>query len=236
MKSILLLHGWNDLNYTSQTDKKDAWWNREKFVNELSKNYKVYKLNFPGFCHEPEPKEKEWNLDNFASYVNDYIVNNNLKIDYVLGYSFGGAVAIKYNLLFNNKQKLILVSPAITRNADRSKKMIKTPRFLKSIRNFIRDLYLKYIVKNEYMIHGTKFLNRTYQNIVRVSLIDELTKIDSKDINIIYGSKDKMVNPLYVYNSLSDEYKKKVFFIKDGSHDIANTNTEELVKIINDVK
>ena len=44
MKSILLLHGWNDENYTSQTKSKDAWDNRKDFVDKLSKHYKIYKL------------------------------------------------------------------------------------------------------------------------------------------------------------------------------------------------
>ena len=62
-KTILLLHGWNWKNYTSLTKSKDAWDNRKDFVEKLSKKYNVNKLNFPGFCGEPEPnKEQERNF------------------------------------------------------------------------------------------------------------------------------------------------------------------------------
>lgn len=232
MKKILLLHGWNDDNYTSMTKSKDAWHNRKKFVDELSKEYDIYKLNFPGFCGEEEPKQSEWNLEDYANYVKEYLDNNNLKVDYILGYSFGGAVAVEYASMFDNKQKLILVSPAIIRNYKKTIKFIKTPKCFRKIRNSLRNLYLKYIIKNEYIIHGTVFLNNSYQNIVRVNLINQLEQLNPYNITIIYGTKDNMVNPEYINKNININFKNRIFFIKDGTHDIANTNTEELINII----
>lgn len=227
--NILLLHGWNNDNYTSKTKSIDAWDNRKKFVKELKKNNKVYKLNFPGFCGESEP-DRIWTLDDYAEFVNNFIVNNKLKIDYIIGYSFGGAVAIKYNRLYNNKQKLILISPAIIRNTKTSIKMFKTPKFLTKLRESIRDWYLIHIVKNKYMIDGTKFLRGSYQNIVRVELLDDIKKI--KDYKIIYGLKDTMVNPSLVIDSLGNS---NIYTIEDGGHDIANTHTSIVIKIISDI-
>lgn len=232
MKKILLLHGWNDDNYTSMTKSKDAWHNRKKFVDELSKEYDIYKLNFPGFCGEKEPKQSEWNLEDYANYVKEYLDNSNLKVDYILGYSFGGAVAVEYASMFDNKQKLILVSPAIIRNYKKTIKFIKTPKCFRKIRNSLRNSYLKYIIKNEYIIHGTKFLNNSYQNIVRVNLINQLEQLNPYNITIIYGTKDNMVNPEYINNNINIYFKNRIFFIKDGTHDIANTNTKELIDII----
>lgn len=230
---ILLLHGWNHKNYTNLTNETDAWHNRKEFVLLLEKHYEIHKINFPGFCGEKEPDEKYWDLENYASYVNNYIVDNNLTIDYIIGYSFGGAVAIKYNELFNNEQKLILISPAIVRNHDNSKEMIKTPKLFNPLRNLVRDFYLIKIKKNKYMIYGTKFLRNSYQHIVRIDLIESLKNINSRYIDIIYGDQDSMVNPNLVYNSVDDIYKEKIHFIKDGGHDIANSHTKELVREIN---
>lgn len=232
---ILLLHGWNHKNYTSLTNELDAWHNRLKFVGELSKENEVYKLNFPGFCGEKEPKSKYWELDDYAKYVDEFVKNNKLKIDYIIGYSFGGAVALKYNELFNKNQKLILISPAIVRNQNNSKKMIKTPKIFDPIRKVIRDFYLIRIKKNVYMVNGTKFLRESYQHIVRVDLIPILNNINYKCISIIYGDKDSMVNPSLVYNSVNNNYKKNIHFIKNGGHDIANTHTMELIEIINEI-
>ena len=226
MKSILLLHGWNDDNYTSRTDSKDAWDNRKMFVDELSKKYKIYKLNFPGFCHTPEPN-KPWYLKDYVEYVYKYLKDNNLKVDYILGYSFGGAVATLYNVLKDPTQKTILVSPAIART---NVKPINTKQ--SSIRIFLRSIYLKYIIKNSYMVHGTKFLNNSYQNIVRIELIKELNSINPNNLLVIYGDKDEMVDPYKVYNQLDEDHKNRIVFIKDGKHDIANTHTDEVVSII----
>ena len=234
-KKILLLHGWNWKNYTKLTKSNDAWNNRMKFVQELQKEFDVYKLNFPGFCGEAEP-EKAWSLKDYAKFVKDYLEKNKLEVDYILGYSFGGAVAITYNSLYDKNQKLILISPAITRNAEKSKKMIKTPSFMKKIRNVIRDLYLKHIVKNPYMINGTKFLNESYQIIVREELLDTMKNMNPNMINIIYGSLDDQVNPLYVYNNVSSELKERITIIDGGEHDIANTHINEIMNIIKNIK
>lgn len=230
-KKILLLHGWNWKNYTSLTDSKDAWDNRKDFVDKLSEKYDVYKLNFPGFCGEPEP-EKGWELSDYANFVKEYIETNKLKPDYILGYSFGGAVAIEYNLLFDSNQKLLLVSPAITRNKEKSKNMLPTPKFMQPLRNRIRDFYLIHIIKNNYMVNGTKFLNESYQNIVRVELLDEINNIDPKKIKIIYGSLDKQVNPLYVINNINPKFKDSISIIEGGAHDIATTNADDIISII----
>lgn len=231
MKKILLLHGWNYRNYTSMTSELDAWHNREKLVKELEKNYEVHKLNFPGFCGEKEPN-KAWNLRDFAKYVKDYLDENKLSVDYILGYSFGGAVAVTYNRKFDNNQSLILISPAIIRNHKKSNKFIKTPKILNPIRNKLRDIYLIYKVKTNEMVYGTKFLRATYQNIVRVELLDEIENIDKNKIKIIYGEKDTMVNPTRVIESISKKYKDRIYIIKDGGHDIGNTHVDEIIKII----
>lgn len=231
MKKILLLHGWNYRNYTSMTEEKDSWHNRKALVEELEKEYKVYKLNFPGFCGEEEPK-KAWELEDFAYYVKDYLESNNLNVDYILGYSFGGAVAVTYNRLIDNNQDLILISPAIIRNYKKSKNFIKTPTILNPIRNAIRDFYLIHKVKTNEMVHGTSFLRKTYQNIVRIELLDEVEKIEPKHIKIIYGSEDTMVNPKRVIETINKKYKDNIYLIEGGGHDIANTHVKEIIEII----
>ncbi len=230
-KTMLLIHGWNYLNYTSQTTEKDAWHNRKIMVDELEKNFQVYKLNLPGFCGAEEPS-KSWTLDDYATYIYEYIKKNNLKIDYILGYSFGGAVAIRYKTKYQDSAKLILVSPAIIRNQNSSKKFFKTPKAISGLRNFIRDLYLIHIVKTEEMVYGTKFLRASYQSIVREDLTDEIKKIPAPDFIIIYGDQDNQVNPHQVINYLGNEYTNNIIIIKDGGHDIGTTHVKEVGKAI----
>lgn len=77
------------------------------------------------------------------------------------------------------------------------------------------------------------FLRNTYQNIVRVNLLDELETLNPSDFKIIYGSNDEMVNPNQVIQELNDLFKTRISIINEGKHDIANTHTKELINIIN---
>lgn len=232
MKKMLLIHGWDYDNYYGRIDKP-AWHNRMKFINELEKYYIVKSPDLPGFGLEKEPNVKKYTVQDFADYIHDYIVKNNYYPDYILGYSFGGAVAVTYLKKYGNV-KLILVSPALIRNHDNSKKFIKTPKILNPLRNYIRDFYLIHKVKVPEMVYGTKFLRNTYQSIVRLELIDILRSFNIEDFIIIYGKKDNMVDPNRMMKMVDYSVKKSIHFISDGSHDIANTHTEELLSIINE--
>lgn len=233
MKKILLIHGWNYRNYTSQTKETDAWHNRKELVQELKANYEVYKLNLPGFCGEKEPS-CAWTLDDYAKFIKDYLDKNKLNVDYILGYSFGGAVAISYFLKYGNQEKLILVSPAIIRNNDKSKKFIKTPKVFNKLRNILRDQYLIRVVKTPEMVYGTKFLRNTYQSIVREDLQESILKINEKDLLVIYGDEDKMVSPHIVLEHLPRNYQKRVKLISGGGHNIGKTHYEQVIKLINE--
>ena len=233
MKTIVLIHGWNYKNYYHLINNS-AWENRKLFVDSLKKKYNIITLDLPGFGLSKEPSKKCFTLEDYAKYVYDYIKNNHLKVDYLLGYSFGGAVALKYKQLFDNEIKLILVSPAIIRNEKKSRHFIKTPKCLDFIRNYLRDLYLIRILKVNEMVYGTKFLRNTYQNIVRVSTLDILKEIDYKDIVIIYGEDDDMVRPKKVYELVDDNLKGQIKMIKGGGHDIANSHTLKLIGIISE--
>ncbi|MBE6155660.1 MAG: alpha/beta hydrolase [Firmicutes bacterium] len=231
MKKILLIHGWNYRNYTTQTNEKDAWHNRMELVRELSKDYEVYRLNLPGFCGQKEP-EKAWNLDDYAKYIHDYLKSKKLSVNYILGYSFGGAVAINYYLKYGHEEKIILVSPAIIRNQEKSKKFIKTPACIQTLRNFLRNQYIVRIVKTPEMVYGTKFLRNTYQIIARIDLRNLLLQIPANNLLLIYGEKDNMVNPKAVFNFLPTNYQNKVKFIPDGDHNIGKTHYKDIINLI----
>ena len=145
-KNLLLLHGWDYDLYSLRSTSNDPWNNYKKLIKLLENRFNIYKLNFPGFCNQEEPTDKEWNLENYSRYVDKYIKDNNLNIDYILGYSFGGAVATKWKTITKSDVKLILVAPAIIRDSNKSRKFIKTPKFMNNIRKLIRDFYLIYIL------------------------------------------------------------------------------------------
>ena len=232
-KNALLIHGWDYLLYTKMTDSNDAWEEYSNFTNMLSRNYNVYKINFPGFCGENEPKEKEWDIENYSNYIHDYISNHQLKIDILIGYSFGGAVAIDYVNRYKSNAKLFLIAPAIIRNNYNSRNFIKTPSFLKPFRNIIRNWYVTHIIKNNEMRFGTSFLKNSYQTIVREDKRNDLYNIDYKKVYIVYGNKDTAVNPQEILNTLKKEYLNRIFIIPNANHDnIITDYVKDLERIL----
>ena len=224
MKKVLLIHGWNYRNYTKLTKEKDAWHDNEEFVKELSKDYEIYKINLPGFCSKREPNVP-WHLENFADYIHDYLQRKKLNVDYILGYSFGGDIAISYYLKYHGNDKLILISPAIARDVDNINP-------LKGIRSKIKAFYKSHMVKPSEVRFGSPFLKGTYQIIVREDLQDELLKIPAKDMLLIYGSNDNIINPKKFLKSIPNDYKNRAVLIDKGNHNIGQSHPKEICEII----
>lgn len=227
MSNILLIHGWDYENYHNK-NVISAWDNRIKFVKKLKKNHKVIYFDLPGFASNKPKTKKAFNLDDYAKYIKNYIEENDLKIDYILGYSFGGAIAIRYKTLFKTNEKLILISPAIDRVTSNDKTFIKTPKMVEPLRNYARNMYVTHKLKVKEMVYGDTFLKNTYQNIVRINMRNELLKVDKKDYHIIFGKQDDMVKTDIKIP------KENISIIEKGGHDIANTHTENLVKNIDE--
>ncbi|KKR53067.1 MAG: hypothetical protein UT90_C0015G0004 [Parcubacteria group bacterium GW2011_GWA1_40_21] len=236
---ILLIHGWNYANYTS-SGCVDAWANRSSFVVALSKHFEVVTFNLPGFCGEKDP-ETSWNIDDFAKLIQKKVRQENP--DYILGYSFGGAVALRFKKITGDIHiKVILVSPAIIRKYEKKvyshgifQRILKTILPEKSI-SILRDIYLIKIVKNPYYAGASRVMRETYRNIVSVDLRNDLLFV-TNSLSLIYGEKDTATPNELVRNVLKNSTAHhNLYVISGGGHDIANTHTEELVSVILKIK
>ena len=225
MKNILLLHGWGYRSYSKMAKHSTPWHSKQGFIDELKKHYNVYTPFFPGFCGEGEP-EKTYDLDDYARYVENYIKINNLNIDFILGNSFGGEVAVRYKTLINPLMPIILIVPAILRKSANSKRFVNTPKIIEPLRNILRDLYVIHIKKTPEMKYGTKFLRNTYQKIVRYNLINETKKFKTNEVLIILGTHDNMVDTVTIYSELSEKYN---IYKINGGHNIIETHKDELL-------
>jgi pimeloyl-ACP methyl ester carboxylesterase len=207
-------------------------------VQALSQHFNVVAINLSGFCGQPDP-EKPWALDNYVDYVGKVIKEE--KPDYILGYSFGGAIALRWKKQNEESRvKAILVSPAILRKYKHSdfsflQKTLKAilPNTFVSL---LRDFYLTQIVRNPYYSKATKVMRETYRNIVAVDLRDDLQSV-SDPLTLIYGDNDSATPPTLVRDVLNDAVSHHdLYIISSGGHDIANTHTDELVGLIKKVK
>lgn len=234
---ILLIHGWNYTNYTS-LGCTNTWSNRSKFVQEMSQHFNVVMINLPGFCGQPDP-EKPWTLNDYVDYVGKVIEKE--KPDYLLGYSFGGAIALRWKK--QNEEsgvKAILVSPAIIRKYLHSD-LSFMQKILKAILPnrivfLLRDFYLTQFVKNPYYSKATIVMRETYRNIVAIDLRNDLQSV-SEPLTLIYGERDSATPSALVRDVLNDAVSHHdLYIILGGGHDIANTHTNELVGLIKKIK
>ncbi len=104
---VLILHGWGS--------KSDQWQEVAKLLAE--KNYMVIIPDLPGFGMTADPIIA-WNLDNYVEWIREFCdsLPEFNKGFCLLGHSFGGAVAVKFTIKYNQDvKKLFLISAACIR-------------------------------------------------------------------------------------------------------------------------
>jgi len=98
---VLFLHGWKDSLHTF-----------DRISRELSKDFRVIRVDLPGFGHSGEPKDT-WQVGNYADLVAHFIGKLGLQVHALVGHSFGGRISIKgigEGVL--SSDKLVLISAA----------------------------------------------------------------------------------------------------------------------------
>ncbi|MBX4206332.1 alpha/beta hydrolase [Candidatus Parcubacteria bacterium] len=230
---MVLIHGWDYANYTS-SGCLDPWVNRVRFVEALSRHFEIVKIRLPGFGGQPNPL-KPWSLDDYVEYVSAIIDKENPES--ILGYSFGGAIALRWEKNNSDKGKRIfLVSPAIIRQY-RSKNMSLIQKTLKvtlstKFLSKLRDFYLTKVVRNPFYTKATPIMRETYRNIVAIDLRDDLLSLQAP-VTLIYGEKDTATPPELVRKVIGNaKVKHELNVIASGGHDIANFNTEKIISLI----
>lgn len=83
-KNVILLHGWGQ-----NTKMMD-------YISEfLSKHFKVYNLDFPGFGESKEPSEA-WGNEDYVEFLKEFVDKLKIKNPILIGHSFGCRVALYY--------------------------------------------------------------------------------------------------------------------------------------------
>ena len=146
-KNVLILPGWGTTIDTYTT-----------LINSISTYVTVYCLDMPGFGESEEPKDS-WNVDDYISFVIEFIKSQNIKELDLIGHSNGGRIIIK---LMSNKDvdfkvnKIILIGSAgiVHKKTLKQKIKVKTFKFckkileLKPIKTIFPNLLLK--LKNSF--------------------------------------------------------------------------------------
>jgi len=223
-KPLLILHGWGSRN--------DNW---QKVGETLARNgIKIIIPDLPGFGQSDKP-QTTWNLDDYCDFVEEFVKALNLEKFYLLGHSFGGALAVKCSLKFPEKiDKLFLASASCIRRRNLKKKLLYILSKVFKVFSFIpflRKAFYKFVVgKSDYLsIQGV--MRDIYLNVIAEDLSGALPQVEVPTI-IIWGEKDN-ITPLNDAKIINKKIKdSKLEIIPNVGHDLNLKAPEKLAEAI----
>ena len=214
MKTLIILHGWQS--------SKEKWQEVKEKIEK--KRIKVIVPDIPGFKPENE-LPKPWNLDNYLDWFKRFVTSENIAEKFfLLGNSFGGALAVKFVLKYPEKvEKLFLVAAACIRKKTLKReifvylsKIIKKFSFLPFYSLFRKATY-KFIIRNSDYPQTKGFLEDTYLNVIKEDLSESLPSIKIPTV-IIWGDKDRATPVEHAYLINKKINNSKLVIIPGGTH------------------
>lgn len=191
-KNILFLHGWGDSSTTFEMLAKD--------IVKENKQYKAILLDLPGFGGTSAPKEA-WGLEEYASFVADFLKKSKLQASTVVGHSNGGAIAIKG--LSSHKldaDNLVLIASAGIRDPSLKKKALKAASVpAKLALKALPKSSQKKVRKKLYGAVGSDYLvvenmQDTFKRVVSSDVAESASKL-KLPVCLIYGALDDPTPP-----------------------------------------
>lgn len=212
-ETIVLIHGWG---------QSHAFWT--DVVTRLKDIYLIYSLDLPGFGLSDEP-ESTWNVDQYATFIHQFVTKLSINNPIVIGHSYGGRIAISYASRYPTK-KVVLYS---TGGGIPEKSLMK---------KFYRNVFVKlakYFVPNLiYWSHSMIFKPGSYDNTIILNiersrrmldiyvqipedLREIMANIQTKTL-VITGGQDHITNPA-IGKELSQRLMESTYVeIPDATH------------------
>lgn len=237
MKEMVLIHGWDPDYYNNRIGNRPiqediAWEHRNQLTSFLGSEFKLSYFNLPGFCGIPKPKKDYFDVEDFTNNFADWFTRQEKPPELILGYSFGGVIALDYKIRYESDIPVVLVSPALARStslkswlAQQGKNLI--PEVIsQQLKSYYQRLFSRYYRE------GDEFLQKSYDHIARRDFANSLTQVDRTSILLIYGAQDTSTPWSLVKDKVTGANLDH-YLVANGGHTIGQTHPDEIVKAIN---
>lgn len=223
---LVILHGWGL--------SKDRY---AGLVRELEKKkISVLSLDFPGFG-STDPPDTPLTLSDYAEYLHTYLTKHRVHQPILLGHSFGGRVALKYQYLYpEGVRGLILTgTPGYTPVPKRKLMLlVAVAKIGKIFFNipFIRNWYYYVAGAREYY-RAQGPMKETFKNIVGESLVPYMETVHIPTL-LVWGEGD-IITPLWIARKMKEKIKNaRLIVIPQSDHGVSYKQPEIFTEKIYD--
>jgi pimeloyl-ACP methyl ester carboxylesterase len=212
--TVVLMHGWGGsiLSFKPVFDY-------------LSKNFRVYSFDFPGFGKSGVMQEA-WGIEDYGNFIVRFFKKMNIDKTHIIGHSFGGRIAIWVAANFPEVvNKLVLVNSAGIRPKRTLKYYIKVAIAKAGKRVLLLSIfggYGKKVLDYLYSLIGSKdyqqqagAMRTTLVKVVNEDLRPLLSKITAPTL-VVWGEEDKDV-PLSLARIMEKEIKDAGLIVFKGA-------------------
>ncbi|MFH1967900.1 MAG: alpha/beta hydrolase [bacterium] len=225
---FLILHGWGS--------GSDRWIKEAEIISQSligAEGFRVIIPDLPGFG-ESEKLTRPWRVNDYVKWIEDFTQELNINDFYLLGYSFGGALAAKIAVKYPQRvQKLFLVASAVIRKKTAQKsfsanasKFVKLFYFLPFYAIFRKAVY-KYIIRKSDYVYTEGIMKQTYLNVISDDVSYKLSFIKVPTV-IIWGDKDQSV-PVGDSYTIKEKIKNSKLIIIPGADHLMHKKIPEIL-------
>lgn len=220
--TIVCIHGWGQTH---------AFWQP---LDTLP--YRILALDLPGFGQTPHP-ENVWGIEEYAKWLEQILLEQNIESPIVIGHSFGSRIAIIYTKQ-NPQTSCVLIGPSGTPHTIWKARFVTalawiSPWLLYRTTSWIRS-HTWY--QNTHIISG-KGYQIMYEIFAKTHLepnqIDVQTSLTNHELptTVIVGKDDKITPPSRV-KKLSDSIPFSSYYELPGDHFVLWQYPDKTIDII----
>lgn len=226
--SIIILHGWG------LSGSKFA-----QLAELLSvKGYDVHAPDFPGFGSSAAPKTP-YTLGDYANFLGSYIKKNIIQNPILIGHSFGGRVALKFQAMYPTVSRALILTgtPGYTPVPRRKliifitiakigHKIFDLP-VLRLVQDSVRKWYY-YVVGAREFYRADGVMKQVFKNIVEERL-DAYMQCVTIPCLLVWGASDQ-ITPVWIAQKMQKAIKgSKLVIIPDADHGVSYKMPEKFV-------